>query len=143
MSETITQSRTITAKSGAEYRLEYILEPDAENPYENGDWMLTALVVAGDRNTIDVAHMGQSGTTNAERIAFERVQQYVTRFTRNYEYPRSERAATQGGDFAQLRARRGALSQIGRDAGHHVGAHPQQRRLFDHDRRPRSPRLAW
>lgn len=92
MSETIVESRTITAPSGAEYRLEYVLEPDAENPYESGDWMLTALVVAGDRNTIDVAHIGQSGATNAERIVFERVQQYVTRFTRNYEYPRSERA---------------------------------------------------
>ena len=92
MSETIVESRTITAPSGAEYRLEYVLDPDAPNPYENGDWMLSALVVAGDRRTIDVAHEGQSGATNAEWRTYMGVAQSVTRFTRNYEYPRSERA---------------------------------------------------
>lgn len=91
MSETITQSRTITAESGAEYRLEYVLEPDAPNPYEHGEYMLSALVVAGDRRRVDVAHMGQSGATNAEWLAFERVQ-CTTRFTRNHECARSERA---------------------------------------------------
>ncbi|WGH21993.1 hypothetical protein SEA_TROGGLEHUMPER_112 [Rhodococcus phage Trogglehumper] len=91
MSETITQSRTITAPSGAEYRLEYVLEPDAENPYEYGDWMLAALVVAGDRRVIDVAHEGQSTANSAELHVFDQVQQYITRAGRS-EYGRSERA---------------------------------------------------
>lgn len=91
MSETITQSRIITAPSGAEYRLEYVLDPDAENPYENGEYMLSALVVAGDRNRIDVAHMGQSGATNAEWVAFDQVQHYTTRADMR-DYGRSERA---------------------------------------------------
>lgn len=91
MSETITESRTITAPSGAEYRLEYVLEPDAENPYENGDWMLSALVVAGDRRTIDVAHEGQSAANSADLHVFDQVQQYTTRASRS-EYGRSERA---------------------------------------------------
>ena len=92
MSETITQSRIITASSGAEYRLEYVLEPDAENPYESGDWMLSALVVAGDRNRIDVAHIGQSGATDTERRVFDQVQHYTNRDHRNYVLGRSERA---------------------------------------------------
>lgn len=91
MSETITQSRIITAPSGAEYRLEYVLEPDAENPYGNGDYMLSALVVAGDRRTIDVAHEGQSAANADELHVFDQIQQYTTRAGVS-AYGRSERA---------------------------------------------------
>lgn len=91
MSDIITGSQILTAPSGAEYRLEYVLEQDAPNPYDDGDYMLSALVVAGDRNTIDVAHEGQSAANSDESRVFERVQQYTTRASRS-EYGRSERA---------------------------------------------------